>query len=128
MDGRLLQGTPSFTAGWRSAFPARLAALSGGIPGHVRGELAQDGLHLEVGQAGMLAQDAGDDPGYMRCREAIAGRGDPAPLAPGDSHVNPGRTELYGRLGVVVEHVRILALVRCDRDHRGIHRGEAGDR
>src|SRR5215218_1788089 len=66
---------------------------------HVGRERPQNGLHLEEGEAGVLAEDPGDNAGDVRRGEAVARRRDPTAIVPRYKHFYSRRPELHGRLG-----------------------------
>src|SRR5207244_3283138 len=97
------------------------------LVGEVAGGRPQHRFYLERRQAGVFAQDAGHEPRDVGSGEAVAGDGAHLALQPGDADVDPGRAELDRRSRVVVELVRVVALVAGNGDNGGVQRRVAGD-
>ena len=94
---------------------------------HIVRQRLQGRLHLEDIQLGVLAENLGDDAGDVGRGEAVAGRREPAvPPRPRARRCRARRTRPAA--AGCSRTVWVLALVRGDRDHRGVDRRESWER
>ncbi len=77
---------------------------------------------------GCFREQPRDETRDVRRGEAVAGGLDPAAVLPRHAHVDASRAELDRRLRVVEVGLGRLAVVRRDRDQRGVERGVARHR
>ena len=77
-----------------------------GLLSRVGGGEAKHALELKRGQAGMLGQDQGADPGHVGSGEAVARGVQAAAPAPRHLDIEPASVELDRGVGVVVEAQR----------------------